>query len=546
MSTGKSVRFEGESVELLSNHAEDDIGDFGWQDTDMKVKWNQTRSWTSTWLQNLFKNLTVKSFGLFLLSFVVNLLPSFVARRYLPSIKVRTFPTTKIHPTSWLDGLRGAASLAVLGYHWSRFVLGNVDLVYGQNDEANSFLRLPVIRLSFAGLANVAVFFVISGYALSVRPIQLMSDPKANAATLGRSFSSSVFRRFFRLYIPAWASTVPTLLWIQFGLQFKLNTVYTQLFIVSGTYKQAVADLHSPIYNGTLVAGQQLVERATQESPYWHQLKIQMAHFVSANWNSTTILEGSWRTEMYQNPYNGNIWTIPVEYRASLLLFLVQLAVCRFKTGYRLAITTILIGYSYCFMRWEMVLFLAGFLIAQLDPLFEAGETRIKNTYLRKAYISLMVVLMLGGLYMASYPPFDAEHATGFVWLADHVPTFYAWKPWFWFSNGAILAIFAMSRLEFVKAMFCVPIVQYFGQISFAVYLVHLLIAYQFGTMFMYALLNVTNNLDRHNYPLFVVVFTISTVYVYASVIWVSDIWYRFVDIPSVECAKWLERKFMM
>jgi peptidoglycan/LPS O-acetylase OafA/YrhL len=532
-----------EDVELLTRDLDYDDG----LSTDIHVRWNQPRSWNTAWSRNIVSHASLLAICDYTLSCLVNLLPSFLAKRWLPSIKVRLLPPLKVHATSWLDGLRGAASLAVLGYHWSRFVLGDVDVVYGQREELNSPLRLPIIRLSFAGLANVAVFFVISGYALSVRPIQLMADPKANAATFGVSFSSSVFRRFFRLYLPAWASTVPTLLWLCFGLQFKLNTVYKELFVVSGAYKKAVEDLHSPIYDHTMAAlSQPIIERALFDSASWTQLKLQLAHWLNANFDSTTILEGSWQTDRYQNPYNGNIWTIPVEYRASLFLFLVQIAVCRFRPLYRLIITATLIAYSYYFMRWEMILFLAGFLIAQLDPMLVILEGRMQNKVIKTVYSGFMVMLLLLGLYIASYPPYDAEHAPGFVWLANHVPSFYAWKPWYWFSNGAILAVFAMSRIQSVKAIFCTSIMQYFGHISFAVYLVHLLIAYQFGTIFLYFLLNLTNNLDRHNYPLFTFCFSLSTMYVYALVIWASDVWYRFIDIPSVEFAKWLERKLMM
>lgn len=159
---------------------------------------------------------------------LVELLPSFIARHFVPDIAVTTLPKHKVHHTSWLDGLRGAAALAVVAFHWNCFVMGSsADIGYKTDKDhpsrSNSLLLLPGLRLLQGGIISVCIFFVISGYALSVRPVQLMAQPKENAATSMRMYASTIFRRFFRLYLPLWASTVLPFLLKQLPMEVRQN-----------------------------------------------------------------------------------------------------------------------------------------------------------------------------------------------------------------------------------------------------------------------------------------------------------------------------------
>jgi len=63
------------------------------------------------------------------------------------------------------------------------------------------FVTLPGIRLLFTGgHFAVATFFVISGYALFIKPLRLME--RGDMSGLTDCLSSAVFRRWFRLYLP--------------------------------------------------------------------------------------------------------------------------------------------------------------------------------------------------------------------------------------------------------------------------------------------------------------------------------------------------------
>jgi peptidoglycan/LPS O-acetylase OafA/YrhL len=546
-----------EGVELL-NHDPAELGEPAtWQNRNFKPRWAfPSHRWPHhsnirflpilIWLRNT------------LLHTLAEMIPSFIARRYLPHLKVTPLPSPKLHQTSWLDGLRGVAAMAVIAFHWVQAVLANGNTGYGEprSGRSSSLLQLPIIRLSYAGLANVAIFFVISGYALSVRPVQLMARPNADGGTAMKSFGSSVFRRFFRLYLPMWASTVPPFLWKFLEMDTLLNRWPMFGFISNGAYMQAVENLRSPIYNYSISTVDTMVLPSNSTLPlttrgilngpsFWEEsLKL-----VQANLRSTTIFEGSWSQPQYENPYNPPTWTIPVEFRASLVLFLVHVALFQIKPAARICITFGLMVYSVYANRFEMILFLGGFLIAQLDPLISLLEERLaeRSRKVQRSYeLSLMFIFIIG-LHLASLPPWNPGETPGFIWLTHYIPSCFTWSPaWFWFGNGAMLIIFAIGRLPTLADLFRSQINQYLGQISFSIYLLHIIIETAFGVPFLYHFGNWTSNLDRHNQPLFQFGFAMSMLYVWVLCIWFGDIWCRFVDIPSVKVTKWIETRLQV
>lgn len=69
---------------------------------------------------------------------------------------------TKIHATSWADGLRGYASMGVMLWHYTLPYYPNLNYGYGANEASHWFTQLPIIRLPYtAGLGSVTLFFVL-------------------------------------------------------------------------------------------------------------------------------------------------------------------------------------------------------------------------------------------------------------------------------------------------------------------------------------------------------------------------------------------------
>lgn len=103
-----------------------------------------------------------------------------------------------VRPTAWLDGLRGFAAFLVYWHHnmlWSHGGKGNFifENAFGYEGR-HYFATLPFVRIFFSGgHFAVAIFFVISGYVLSVKGLGLIQKGQTQHAADGlgqRSFAA--------------------------------------------------------------------------------------------------------------------------------------------------------------------------------------------------------------------------------------------------------------------------------------------------------------------------------------------------------------------
>ncbi|MFE4469333.1 acyltransferase family protein [Leifsonia sp. NPDC056824] len=101
-----------------------------------------------------------------------------------------------------LDGLRGVASLIVVGYH-AHLVVPAVSAIYVDKVAPDAFtpewwLYATPLRLLFAGHEAVLVFFVLSGFVLTLPLLVRASTARSTVAYYGR--------RVVRLYLPVWGA----------------------------------------------------------------------------------------------------------------------------------------------------------------------------------------------------------------------------------------------------------------------------------------------------------------------------------------------------
>lgn len=110
----------------------------------------------------------------------------------------------KLSPTAYLDGMRGLAALVVFfcHYFYQAFIIAEG---WGSEETNYHFLKLPFFRLWYQGPPAVCLFFVISGYALSYRPLKFVRSRAVG--DFSTTISSLVFRRAIRLYLPTAIST---------------------------------------------------------------------------------------------------------------------------------------------------------------------------------------------------------------------------------------------------------------------------------------------------------------------------------------------------
>ena len=244
-----------------------------------------------------------------------------------------TYPSrpTKFHPTAYLDGLRGIASWLVLDFHYTLKTLPEFHTYYGLSNDpeapASSPLQLPFLRvLITGGEPAVHIFFVVSGVALSIKPVReaRARDYASACATL----SSSVFRRAIRLFFPMFVASFihMLLIWQRWAVDNELT------------------------YFG---------------DGFWDQFM----DWVGATWEKLQLV---WVWDSFTSPrYGGHTWTIMIEMGMSLLLFTVLLGLCRRRVPVRVGLLIVIFGYCFRCVHWAACEFVAGACIAELGLMQE-------------------------------------------------------------------------------------------------------------------------------------------------------------------------------
>jgi peptidoglycan/LPS O-acetylase OafA/YrhL len=456
------------------------------------------------------------------------LLPSFVQNR----ISKDDSRTEKLYPTAYLDGMRGLAALFVFFCHYSYgcFVLTRgYGYVYEDGHVNDYFLQLPFIRLLYSGPPMVCIFFVISGYALSLKPLKLMRSRSWDA--MSTTMASSIFRRGMRLFIPTVISTFMVVLLVQYGYYDS-----TREFAEDETFFRAIKEFH-----------QFRMETFYEQFWDWVWRIFEFIHI--------------WSFDQYggSTGYDLHLWTIPLEFRASMLLFLLQMGLARVRTWIRWFCLFMFAWFSLRNNRWEMILFVAGMLLAETDliriarrnapsnasssssPLpttswsEKASQAKKHGSSLKK-YTWFLVAFC--GLYLMSQPDEESADTPGWQYLATWIPEWFDDKYRFWQSIGSILFVLATNFTPTLQRPFNTDFVQYFGKISYAIYLMHGPVLHTAGYTIMRWSWGITGHATQRQY---VSGFALSAVFVVPTTIWAADLFWRFCDAPTVRFAKWVE-----
>ena len=103
-----------------------------------------------------------------------------------------------------LDGVRGLAALVVVVFHVMMLTPALASVARGDAAPAGwlAILNVPPLKLLWSGDEAVIVFFVLSGYVLTL--------PYLRRQLRVRAYYPS---RFIRLFVPTWASIILALAW---------------------------------------------------------------------------------------------------------------------------------------------------------------------------------------------------------------------------------------------------------------------------------------------------------------------------------------------
>ncbi|KAM0561375.1 hypothetical protein ACHAPJ_003255 [Fusarium lateritium] len=347
-------------------------------------------------------------------------------------------PLENLRPTAYLDGLRGFAALLVYIHHhelWAHGIPeqnGPFENGFGYEGK-HHFVALPVVRHFFTGgHYAVSTFFIISGYVLSLKPLTLIQA--GEFIQLGDVLASSLFRRWIRLFLPL-------------VLFLIIYITYLHMFGV------------------------------------WLRIMSQQGSWIDELWAfylefknfSFVFKEGGEPWLSYQR----HLWSIPVEFKGSMVVFSAQMAFSRCSRNARLWCEAGLIFYFMYISDGSLyAMFVAGMLLCDLDLLAKKGDLPRFLARLEPAkefiyYHLLIFSLFLGGIPSENRNVEQLAKNRGWYYLSWFKPQAVFDYKWFYLFWAAVFLVASIPRIFWLKSFFETRFCQWLGHISFALYLVH-------------------------------------------------------------------------
>ena len=400
--------------------------------------------------------------------------------------------------TSYMSGVRGVASVLVFIHHYPLDYYPHLHRGYGAYPEDTSFFQLPFIRVIYAGRFMVSIFFVLSGYVLTYKPLQQIRS--GSRAALADTLASSVFRRWFRLFLPIFLSTFIQMLtvhWGWYGSEYKAVHV-EPIVAFPKQFSQWAQDLYNM--------------------------------FNPFTWVS------------YVPIYSPQLWTLPTEFRGSMLVFITTLGLSKAKTHVRMPVIFAFALYALSLGKsWDMFLFLSGPILAEAQliqresgwtfPGHFRGSRKAKFAELASRCFWLSVFIF--SLFLAGWPDDNSERSVGYVTLTHITPKRFnngTNRSRFWTSIGAVLMLASFENLPVLQRPFNTAVAEYLGEISFALYIVHVGILYTFGWHLTTYCIAATGSRACG--------FLIAACMVTPVTFWVADVFWRGVDVRCVKAAR--------
>ncbi|KAJ0277207.1 hypothetical protein Brms1b_008193 [Colletotrichum noveboracense] len=510
-----------------------------------------------------------------------------------PSLDSRRSSTSQVNDsTAYLDGLRGLASFIIYISHYSHLWYPELGQGYVAADDGSMSWQKSVVRILHSGRSGVTILFVISGYVLSIRALAMIYKHKDEH--LFRSIASSALRRPIRLDAPVAVSTAIIAIMVHFGFYIKDPTSAPAPPVVdtfAGQMQHWLGDFVSLVNPFKLVA---------------HQDDAGVMAYNGHLWTVHVAIKGSLLVLVVllaSSLVHKSIRATGTMLLTGWLVHLGDWDKALFPAGLLLA---------------ELSLAIPPSALHDVLPRCNTSTSRRAFAYLRGTCRHVWTIaLFVCSLHLMSYPETNGASASGFYWLSSHVLPCYRgsdaqvqlhwnaigsivfiialmYSPQInirrllanllggfrtrspWHKNDTVLHISEKEKLEeesaptttydqgepLLQRLFTTDIAQYFGRISYSIYLWHGFINHAVGTRWLVpanAALMKSHSLASaplENFPLKMTGSMFETAWsAYAFsfwgsfilntlvLLWVSDIFNRVVDVPTVKIGRWLGDK---
>jgi peptidoglycan/LPS O-acetylase OafA/YrhL len=460
----------------------------------------------------------------------------------------------KLYSTSYLTGLRGIAAVKVVTFHYLMAYSDFGFQPWGTDARHTRFFELPIIRLLFAGF-TAHLFFGISGYLMALRMLQALDRQRAGHHTdIFATISRNIMRKSFRLYLPVFAVTICTALYVYMGFY--------------ESYRPLLLD-HEKLFPGDWY----------EPKPRQHHLFKQLAVWTHEMFDLTNVV-----TENTVYPFHDqHLWAILAEMRGTLHLYGVLVAISQCRPHVRLAVMLAVSLLYFYWNHWEIWVFILGAMVAQADLLLgghqpavhqrpthnrdhdfepappaaasvrdhpvqkwtEYGMSRAKDAHFQRAlrYAGFVVAL-----YFLSYPVDGArDYAPGYVWLNWFIPRFMVRKDKFYPNFGTAILLLLLARsnpsTSRWRRLLTSRLPLYLGKISFAIFLVHGPVMHSIGYMMPHKMAwTFGTELQALSDGGWSVVLGFGWMVTLLLTLWAADVWHREIEARCIDAIETLER----
>ena len=313
-----------------------------------------------------------------------------------------------------LDALRGLAALIVVLHHLRLLWQGDVE-------PSSRILRMLLTLLNPAGNGAVILFFVLSGFVLSLPAV----------AGKPQRYLTFVIRRVFRIYIPylvALAAAVAGAFWLH-GIV--TNSSWFHFF------------WSKPVD--------------------WH-LVLQHVYFI-----------GVYNTDQFDNP----IWSLVHEMRISLIFPLLCAFVLKFKSKWSFVIAigltavAVVIQKSPFMVEWPIAesVHIAGLFV--LGIVLARERSRFGGWFLRRPRLFSLALIGMTLACLALFLFFNAQSANSIESIFPHAMT--CIRHWLIALSAGGLMIISITSPSWKRVLSWPPI-RFLGEVSYSLYLWHFIV----------------------------------------------------------------------
>lgn len=373
----------------------------------------------------------------------------------------------------------------------------------------------------------VTLFFLVSGFSCSLKPLEAMqnSDAASQARVL-KNLSGSLLRRWFRLYLPVLACTFLVTIWVHLG-GFALIPYY----LTDGNL------LHPP--------ARFLLKMPT----IWAQFVLWF--------NDMYELLNLWHVwpngsdEGYYAPYsNPHMWFITVEFKASLVLYCTLLALAITRPGARFAVLAAGVVYMFFCGKDEIMPYFLGACLACVKITIDNKKVDAKGAssgdivadltgLSRKIAEYAWNVGLLVSVWLMSTPAWD-YHGPSYYVLTLITPSVFVRQQTFMQLLGVaglLLCLMTSTPSSKVQQFLTNRYALYLGRISFAVYIVHGPVLLSIGYVVP---VWIWRNFSEG--PIGFMLGLVAAEFVTIALsIWIADVFQREVEGRCVRFTKWIE-----